>query len=83
VRHIIRCVIRRTSLNLDFDLLDEARDVLRTRETTETIHRALEDLVRNARLHRLVARRFELSTEELELLRAPPPGHPRLPVPRK
>jgi hypothetical protein len=64
-------MIKRTSLNLDFDLLDEARAVLQTRETTETIHRALEDAVRNARLRRLIARRFELASEELTALRTP------------
>ena len=64
-------MIKRTSLNLDFDLLDEAKEVLETRETTETIHRALKDVVRHARLRRLLARRFELSPEELEELRTP------------
>lgn len=57
-------MIRRTSLNLDFDLVDEAKAVLGTRETTETIHRALADAVRHARLRRLVQRRFELTAEE-------------------
>lgn len=64
-------MIKRTSLNLDLDLLAAAKDVLQTRETTETIHRALEDVVRNARLRRLVARRFDLSDDELETLRTP------------
>lgn len=57
-------MIRRTSLNLDFDLVDEAKAVLGTTETTETIHRALADAVRHARLRRLVQRRFELTAEE-------------------
>jgi len=65
-------MIKRTSLNLDFELLDQAKCVLHTHETTETIHRALEDVVRNARLRRLVARRFELPDQELETLRTPP-----------
>jgi Arc/MetJ family transcription regulator len=64
-------MIKRTSLNLDLDLLAAAKDVLQTRETTETIHRALEDVVRNARLRRLIARRFDLSDGELEALRTP------------
>jgi hypothetical protein len=64
-------MIRRTSLNLDFELLDEAKAVLETHETTETIHRALEDVVRRDRLRRLVSRRFDLSDEELEALRTP------------
>lgn len=57
-------MIRRTSLNLDFALVDEAKAVLGTTETTETIHRALADAVRHARLRRLVQRRFELTAEE-------------------
>jgi Arc/MetJ family transcription regulator len=64
-------MIKRTSLNLDFELLNEAKGILHTNETTETIHRALEDVVRNARLQRLVARRFELSDDEREQLRTP------------
>jgi Arc/MetJ family transcription regulator len=64
-------MIKRTSLNLDLDLLAAAKDVLQTRETTETIHRALEDVVQNARLRRLVARRFDLSNDELAALRTP------------
>lgn len=64
-------MVKRTSLNLDLDLVAEARQVLDTRETTQTIHRALEEVVRQARLRRLSARRFELTTEELKRLRTP------------
>ena len=39
-------MIKRTSLNLDLDLVAQARDVLDTRTTTETIHRALDEVVR-------------------------------------
>jgi hypothetical protein len=77
-------MIKRTSLNLDFELLNEAKGILHTSETTETIHRALEDVVRNARLQRLVSRRFELSDEEREQLRTPrTAGLPRVSVARK
>ncbi len=77
-------MIKRTSLNLDFELLNEAKGILQTRETTETIHRALEDVVRHARLQRLVARRFELSDEEREALRTPrTAGLPPVSVGRK
>ena len=79
-----KAMIKRTSLNLDFDLLNEAKEILRTEETTETIHRALEDVVRQARLRRLVARRFVLSDEELDALRTPPTAErPRISRPRK
>lgn len=64
-------MVRRTSVNLDFDLVNEAKEVLATKETTETIHRALREVVRQAKLRRLVARRFDLAPEELERLRQP------------
>jgi hypothetical protein len=63
-------VTKRTSLNLDFELLDEAKEVLETTATTETIHRALSEVVRQARLQRLAKRRFDLSADELAVLRA-------------
>jgi hypothetical protein len=63
-------VTKRTSLNLDFELLDEAKEVLETTATTETIHRALSEVVRQARLQRLAKRRFDLSADELAALRA-------------
>ena len=60
---------RRTSLNLDFDLVEEAKAILDTRETTETIHRALSEVVRQARLQRLAKRRFDLRDADLSDLR--------------
>jgi Arc/MetJ family transcription regulator len=45
--------IKRTSLNLDLDLVAQARDVLETRTTTETIHRALDEVVRREALKSL------------------------------
>jgi hypothetical protein len=62
---------RRTTVNLDFGLVDEAKAVLDTRGTTETIHRALEEVVRQERLRRLSRRRFDLSDAELDDLRRP------------
>ncbi len=64
-------MVKRTSLNLDFDLVDEAKQILRTKGTTETVHRALEEVARQARLRRLVARTFELTPAELDELRSP------------
>ena len=64
-------MVKRTSLNLDLDLLNEAKQILDTRETTETIHRALAEVVRQARLRRLSARRFDLTDGELKQLRTP------------
>jgi Arc/MetJ family transcription regulator len=57
-------VTRRTSINLDFDLVDEAKRVLGISETTETIHRSLQAVVRQARLQRLAERRFDLGESE-------------------
>lgn len=55
---------RRTSLNLDFELVERARAVLGTNGTTDTIHRALEETVRRDLLEGLVEERFELTDEE-------------------
>ena len=60
---------KRTSLNLDFALVAEAKEVLETKETTETIHKALKEVVRNERLRRLSRRRFDFSNEDLDALR--------------
>jgi Arc/MetJ family transcription regulator len=62
-------MVKRTSLNLDFALVDEAKEVLETKETTETIHKALREVVRNERLRRLSRRRFDFSNEDLDALR--------------
>ena len=57
---------KRTSLNLDMSLVDEAREVLGTRGTTETVNKALAEVVRQDKLRRLVARTFDLDNDELE-----------------
>jgi len=57
---------KRTSLNLDMSLVDEARRELGTNGTTETVHRALAEVVRQAKLRRLVARTFDFDDDELE-----------------
>ena len=69
VVYTIQRVIRRTSLNLDFELVEEAKGILHTRETTETIHRALAEVVRQARLQRLARRRFDVRDADLDDLR--------------
>jgi hypothetical protein len=64
-------VVRRTSLNLDLDLVDKARDVLGSNGTTDTVHRALEEVVRQERLRWLAERDFsELTPEVLRELRS-------------
>jgi Arc/MetJ family transcription regulator len=65
-----RTMVRRTSLNLDHDLVAQARELLRTRGTTDTVHRALEEVVRRERLRALAGERFEdLTPEALDKLR--------------
>lgn len=64
-------VIKRTSLNLEFDLVAAAREVLGSNGTTDTIHRALDDVVRREKLRRLAEEPFDdLTPEALERLRA-------------
>jgi hypothetical protein len=64
-------VVRRTSLNLDFELVERAKAELGTNGTTDTITRALEDVVRRAALERLGRRRFpDLEGDGLDRLRS-------------
>ena len=64
-------MIKRTSLNLDLDLVAEAREALGSDGTTDTVHRALEEIVRQEKLRRLDAETFEdLTPAVLERLRA-------------
>lgn len=61
--------IRRTSLNLDLGLVAEARDVLGTGGTTDTVRAALEDVVRRDKLRRLAEWTFEhVTPDELDEL---------------
>jgi Arc/MetJ family transcription regulator len=64
-------MVKRTSLNLDLDLVAEAREVLGSNGTTDTVHRALEEVVRHEKLRRLTEYDFsELTPEKLRELRA-------------
>jgi Arc/MetJ family transcription regulator len=57
---------KRTSLNLDMALVDEAREVLGTRGTTETVNRALAEVVRQDKLRRLTEMVFDYDNDEIE-----------------
>lgn len=46
-------MVKRTTMNLDFDLVAEARKVLGTSSTTDTVHAALRNVVRHRRLQEL------------------------------
>lgn len=45
---------KRTTLNLDLKLIDEAQQVLGTTQATETIHRALREVVDRKKRQRLL-----------------------------
>jgi Arc/MetJ family transcription regulator len=63
-------MIKRTSVNLELDLLAEARGILGTRGTTDTIHRALAEVVRREKLRALADETFEdLAPEALDRVR--------------
>jgi|HubBroStandDraft_1064217.scaffolds.fasta_scaffold266928_2 Arc/MetJ family transcription regulator len=62
-------MVRRTTINLDADLVAQARDVLHTRNTTDTVHDALRDVIGRARRRRLAQRNWGMTLEELKLMR--------------
>jgi Arc/MetJ family transcription regulator len=62
-------VVKRTSLNLDLDLVAKAREELGSNGTTDTVHRALEEVVRRGKLRRLTKYDFSDVTDK-ERLRA-------------
>jgi hypothetical protein len=65
-------VVKRTSLNLDLNLVDQARRALGAQGITETIHRALEEVVRQERLRALANETFDdLTPATLRELRRP------------
>ena len=62
--------VRRTTINLDSELVMQARDVLKTKNTTDTVHSALRDVVRRERLRRLAQRDWQwLTPERLKAMR--------------
>ena len=64
-------MVKRISLNLRLELVAQAREVLGTKGTTDTIHRALEDVLRRERLRALAEERLDdLTPEALDRLRA-------------
>ncbi len=65
-------MVRRTTINLDSELVAEARGVLKTRNTTDTVHDALRDVVRRERLKRLTEWELEgLTLEGIKEMRRP------------
>lgn len=65
-------VVKRTNINLDMDLVDQAAHQLGTRRTTDTVHQALREVIARARRARLAQREFEdLTPDALEAMRRP------------
>lgn len=65
-------MVKRTNINLDMDLVQQAARALGTRQTTDTVHRALPDVIARDRRTRLAQRDFEdLTAESLDAMRRP------------
>jgi Arc/MetJ family transcription regulator len=65
-------MVKRTSMNLDMDLVNDASEVLGTERTTDTVHEALREIVRRERLRRLARHDFpDLTLEAIEEMRKP------------
>jgi Arc/MetJ family transcription regulator len=65
-------MVKHTTLNLDTDLLDRAREALGTTQVTETVHRALEEVVLARRRAWLASHDFDgLTPAAVEQTRKP------------
>lgn len=65
-------VVKRTNINLDMDLVEQAARELGTERTTDTVHEALRGVVMRSRRARLAEREFEdLTPDALDALRRP------------
>jgi Arc/MetJ family transcription regulator len=65
-------VVKRTNINLDMDLVEQAARELGTERTTDTVHEALRGVVMRSRRARLAERGFEdLTPDALDALRRP------------
>jgi Arc/MetJ family transcription regulator len=62
-------MIRHTTLNLDMDLVEEARRVLKTKQVTETVHRALREVVSAQKRASLARQRLDLTPTSLRSMR--------------
>jgi Arc/MetJ family transcription regulator len=57
-------MIKRTSINLDLELVAEARKALGTKTATDTVHTALRGVVRREQLKRVAELRFDHMPDE-------------------
>jgi Arc/MetJ family transcription regulator len=56
--------VRRTSINLDFELVEKAKHALGTSGTTETVHKALAEVWRREAARQLAEWRVEIDDIE-------------------
>jgi Arc/MetJ family transcription regulator len=61
---------RHTTIDLDFELVGEARKVMGTTSTTETIHAALAEVVRGRRRMAILELHPALNLADLDAMRA-------------
>jgi Arc/MetJ family transcription regulator len=62
-------MVRRTTINLDTELVTQAREILAATNTTDTVHGALREVVRRDRLRRLSERKWGMTLAELHEMR--------------
>jgi Arc/MetJ family transcription regulator len=62
-------MVRRTTINLDTELVTQAREILAMTNTTDTVHGALREVIRRDRLRRLSERKWGMTLEELQEMR--------------
>jgi Arc/MetJ family transcription regulator len=65
-------MVKRTTINLDSELVAQAREALQARNTTDTVHAALREVVRRDRLRRLAEWDFGgMTLDDLREMRRP------------
>ncbi len=70
-------MIKRTNINLDTQLVEDAAALLGTTRTTDTVHAAMRDVVARAHRRRLAARELfdSLDGAQFEAMRRPRAPH--------
>jgi len=64
--------VKRTTINLDLDLLEEASELLGTARMTDTVHAAMGDVVRRRKLEEVTRLRFpDLTLQSIKEGRRP------------
>jgi Arc/MetJ family transcription regulator len=66
------CMIKRTNINLDTQLVDEAAALLGTDRITDTVHAAMRDVVARERRRRLAGRDLfeDMDSTEFDAMRS-------------